>query len=154
MNHLQSIKPMLKEWIVKGGLGAICTILVWTYTDVPALLLSFVQTLSLPILSKLLIGTGLLFLLAICVIILLGILLRNKLHPNFGLLWDNKGNPYCPSCEKLLTDYDVYAQPEDEYHNLFPGFKCIGCNKILFIKDANSPLPIDWREAKKRLNKK
>lgn len=63
--------------------------------------------------------------------------LRKQLKPHliitFGVYWDNKCNPYCPSCKTLLTNYAFYSSG----HRYLPGMKCISCDKVISFSDES-----------------
>ena len=82
-----------------------------------------------------------LIVLLLILIILLGLsityisFLRKQLKPSliivFGIYWDKKCNPYCPSCKTLLTNYAFYSSGNRH----LPGMKCISCDKVIHFSD-------------------
>jgi hypothetical protein len=51
----------------------------------------------------------------------------SKLQPYFGVLWDKRGNPFCPSCKNHLSNYDLYG--------LYFGFYCTVCKNHVHLRD-------------------
>ena len=57
-----------------------------------------------------------------------------NLKKALGLYWDKELNAYCSSCKTLLSNYAFYQTIK----NYEPGFKCIGCGKIIHLSDENN----------------
>jgi len=71
---------------------------------------------------------------------------QNKFSSKFGIYWDKKATPHCPSCKSLLTQYGLYGHGVDRRLALF----CLKCQKkisianddgnILTLKDAKDQI--------------
>ncbi len=126
--------------LIAGVIGA--TIL-WLFSDIPPAILKLLESLPNTGLKKLSLG-----LFVVC--LLEGVWIysqRTKLKPAFGVLWDRKLNPFCPSCKNLLTNYSNYGS---EYHAW--GFWCIKCQQRVLLNTDDS-VPISLEDAKERLRK-
>lgn len=75
--------------------------------------------------------------------------LKDKLFISFGIYWDNNLNPYCPTCQKLLSNYALY---KDASGHSRPGLFCINCKHVVRISDGETIfMAID--EAKDKLQR-
>lgn len=85
------------------------------------------STIKAPIWAK----TICILLLAI-VLLLVYILLDKRLKLRYGIYWDRKKNPYCPSCKKPLQLKNYCA------------YRCVACDKAVFPSDGSRGyLPIE-----------
>lgn len=62
--------------------------------------------------------------------------LKVKLFIAFGVYWDNDLNPYCSSCQKLLSNYAYYGRSVNFKGH--PGFKCFNCDKTVHLSDEKN----------------
>ena len=111
--------------------GAIVTTLVWLFSDVPSAIMSLLPTLSSKVLTKLSLGLFVLVLFEAVWIYILRRRPQEKLRPCFGILWDKDANPYCPSCQKLLSNYH-------EGQHYVPSLRCTACQKSFTITDEEA----------------
>jgi len=64
--------------------------------------------------------------------------IHTKLFPRFGIYWDIKKNQYCPTCKKLLSDYND-ENPVD------PHFNCSHCKiKIHLHDELGREMPLKY----------
>jgi hypothetical protein len=71
--------------------------------------------------------------------------LHEKLKPQFGVLWDKRGEPYCPIHEKPLIRHKVKLGGKIE-----TGLNCTECGKTIpLMNDAGKRLKLS--EAKRLL---
>jgi hypothetical protein len=145
---IKEINNKIIESLIPALLGATGATIIWLFSDIPSIVLSFLSSIPQNILSKITIGLCILSL-ALAVWIYL---LRKKLKriPAFGVLWDQKYNAYCPSCEKLLSNYNNRYR----LNNIEgPGFLCIHCKTYVLLR-KDSGFPIDLDEARYLLEQK
>ena len=113
--------------IVGLVIGAIIATLLWLFSDIPSAFFSLLPILPNILLIKLSIG---LFLVVLCEAGVIYILRKSsKLQSFFGVLWDKKRNPYCPSCKNHLSNYEMYGR--------YFGFYCLSCKKEVCLRDDN-----------------
>lgn len=134
---LKEIKSKIIESSISSivGLivGALLTTLLWLFSDIPSAFISLLPVLPNTTLTKLSTGLLLIVLFEAFWIYSLRKRLKAKLKSSFGMLWDRDANPYCPACQKRLTNYRVdYA--ESLMIRGAPGFKCLSCDRIVFIE--------------------
>lgn len=74
---------------------------------------------------------------------------RLRLSPKFGVLWDKRSAPYCPSCSKPLGHYG-YHQTDDDVYGRW-GFWCIRCNRNVPMSDDEGNI-LELTEAKRLMS--
>lgn len=72
--------------------------------------------------------------------------LANKLFSACDVYWDKDFNPHCPSCQKLLSNYNSY---EIRTHDFRPGYFCVSCKEKVFLSDGEK-MYININEAKEK----
>jgi uncharacterized protein YqhQ len=144
-----TLKEKIKEQLLEHTLALVVTpALVLGGTTVwvlmPTLLSPLWTRVSAPTLQRIL---GLAFL-SVVVLLAYVLVLRHKLANSlkavFGLFWDRSGNPYCPSCQNLLTNYGLHG-----YKAQKPTHFCLRCKNTVAIRDDNGKfIPFDIAKAK------
>lgn len=90
---------------------------------------------------------SLLYLLMVASYVILYIKYRNKLFPKFGLLWDRRKEPYCPSCRNPLSQYLKCRFSNEGVAEKV--FWCVKCDKYIYLTHNADVIELD--EAKKML---
>ncbi len=119
------VKNQLMVVIVGGVIASI----IWLFSDLPAILIGFLDKQTTVDRTRLIIGLFLSLVLALAWVYVLW--RKTKLHPFYGILWDRHLNGFCPSCKKDLSEYSDIGEPG------FPkySFRCVSCEKRILITD-------------------
>ncbi len=126
--------------------GILISAILWLFSDIPPAILKLLEFLPNTGLKKLLLG-----LLVVC--LSEGVWIysrRTKLKPGFGVLWDRKLNPYCPSCKNLLTNYTNWSHTSPQHYAW--GFWCVKCQQKVFL-NTDDGASISLEDAKEQLRK-
>jgi hypothetical protein len=129
-NHLAITKEGLAKHIGEA-IAALLLLLFGTlfWVTFPTLLAPLWTRLEPQTLQRIL-GLSLLSVLVLLAYVLyLHRRLRNKLRIMFGIQWDRQENPYCPSCNKLLSMYGLERCYDD------PGFFCISRKQNISMRN-------------------
>lgn len=59
--------------------------------------------------------------------------LKTKLRVMYGIQWDREDNPYCPGCDKPLSNYE-----DNPYVGI--GFHCLTCKALVSMYEPDGTL--------------
>jgi len=127
------IKEHITKILLSGIFGILGVFLGSMYHDLPQ---TYLQTILEPIPKQLLLK----LLLAATIIIFFLVALsfffytksKTKLTPKFGVFWDKNKEAYCPSCEKLLSEYSEHHSPA------ICEFRCIKCSTSIRLMNMGN----------------
>jgi hypothetical protein len=144
-----TLKEKLKEKILEHTLALVITpalllggTTVWVL--MPILLSPLWTRVSAPTLQRML-GLALLSIVVLLAYTLvLRYKLKNRLKAMFNLFWDRRANPFCPSCQGLLTNYGLHG-----YKARHPTLFCLRCKNVVAIRDDTGKfMPFDAAKSK------
>jgi hypothetical protein len=136
MKIIEKITESTIIYLLSGILGLLGLLIGSIYSDIiPIILPSIIQQLPKVMLLKLLTVAIVLFVLSSALSLVLYLRFRSKLFPRFGILWDKKTEPHCPSCKNHLSNYGTYLEPGN-YKGIasgkYLGFYCIQCKENIY----------------------
>lgn len=123
MNIIDTLKESAIKQLISSIFGVLILLIGSLYLDIiPKIFQYLIPNVSKEAILK--IGTLaiLLFFLSTALSIILYCKLKNKLKPNFGVLWDKNKNAFCPACKIHISSYDK---------KIPPSFFCCNCDKSL-----------------------
>jgi hypothetical protein len=130
MKLIEKIKESLLSHIAEMFAVAVIAFLIWIGKQItPIILPAIKENISKPILFSLFISSFFINFILVISIWVLNKKNKGELKLLYGIYWDKKSNPYCPSCKKPGISYDNYS-----INGL--GYLCIPCNKVFPLKDA------------------
>lgn len=146
MKIIDTIKESTIKQIVSGIFGILILLIGLIFPDIiPGIFRYLIQNLSKEALIRI---TSLAILLSVLLFglsLLLYLKSRKQLTPKCGILWDRNKEPYCPACEKPLSEYHFSYIPADPYYE----FTCIQCDKNIRLMHNSKPISLE--EAQKLL---
>ncbi len=76
---------------------------------------------------------------------------RESITPKFGVLWDKKGNSYCPSCKKLTSQIRFVSYQHNHQCTSWHGLYCPHCDTPFLL--MNNSEPIHAQDAMREMQK-
>jgi hypothetical protein len=148
MKIIEKIKEVTTIQII-SSLSGVLILLIWSiYQDVlPLILPTIIQQLPKIVLLKGLIIISAFILLLVALSLSLYLKLKTKLTPKFGIFWDKNKEPYCPACEKPLSQYGPYNIPNT--NKIVYSFRCVKCDKHISLTYNGNYIKLE--DAKKLL---
>jgi hypothetical protein len=141
MENQMKIKDNILSESIKQLVSAISAILILLtyslYSDlIPIIAQQIIPNVSKQVLLKITTLATVLFFLSVVLSFVFYLKLRNKLVPRFGAKWDKSKQPYCPTCESLLTRYSAYKNDDGQIKYFY--FYCMKCKESVYIKDESA----------------
>jgi hypothetical protein len=155
MKIIEKITESATLYILSAIFGFLGLLLGSIYSEIiPIILPPIIQQAPKTAILKLLTVAIILFVLSVALSLALYLRFRSKLFPRFGVLWDKKSEPHCPSCKNHLSNYGIYSEPGN-YKGLkqgsYSGFHCIQCKENVYPIHEGKNITLD--EARQIINK-
>jgi len=145
MKIIDTIKEHTIKYFLSALFGLLILLIGLIYQDVLLVIYpEVIQKLPKEVFLKITIVAIILFVLSSVLSLIFYLKLKNKLIPKFGVLWDKKGEAYCPSCEIILSEYHEQTSP------LICSFTCVKCHTNIRLNNLGKSISL--LDAQKLLN--
>jgi hypothetical protein len=120
----ERVKEAILSHFAEAFAISLTTLLIWiAYEIAPKILPVINEVVSKEVLLALLLVSIILNI----IFVIISLSKRETLKLKYGIYWDNKKNPYCPSCKKPGLQYDKWTGGY--------GYYCLPCNKVFALTD-------------------
>ena len=129
MTFAAKLKEAVLSRAVESCVASITVLLVWALSEIyPVLFPAIEAAATKKLLLSLLVLSAILNLLFLALILLLS--KNDSFKLKYGIYWDKKKNPHCPSCQKPVAAYG-------NYQSSGKGYYCKPCKQVFPLADAS-----------------